>query len=112
MTKHEGKSGLAGIVAPGFVLDRRDAVPKLIGRHDDFLFVTGLAGTSRDIAALTKDGAHIYSMAGAMGGARLIREGNGTAFVLMRVAPTDPPKIKRNLDPASCRERFRAALGT
>jgi hypothetical protein len=27
-----------------------------------------------------------------------------------RVAPTDPPKFKRNLDPASCRERFRAAL--
>ena len=69
MTKHEGKSGLAGIVAPGFVLDRRDAVPKLIGRHDDFLFVTGLAGTARDIAALTRDGAHIYTMAGAMGGA-------------------------------------------
>src|SRR5438094_5428581 len=60
---------MAAAIAAGFVLDRRDAVPKLIGRHDDFLFVTGLAGTSRDIAALTKDGAHIYSMAGAMGGA-------------------------------------------
>src|SRR5436309_6977794 len=60
---------MAAAIAAGFVLDRRDAVPKLIGRHEDFLFVTGLAGTSRDIAALTKDGAHIYSMAGAMGGA-------------------------------------------
>src|SRR5437763_10469120 len=69
MVKQDNQSGLAGIVAPGFVLDRRDAIPKLVGRHDDFLFVTGLAGTSRDIAALTKDGAHIYSMAGAMGGA-------------------------------------------
>src|SRR5438094_4625691 len=63
---------MAAAIAAGFVLDRRDAVPKLIGRHDDFLFVTGLAGTSRDIAALTKDGAHIYSMAGAMGGACMV----------------------------------------
>jgi hypothetical protein len=35
-------------IAAGFVLDRRDAVPALIGRHQDFLFVTGLAGTARD----------------------------------------------------------------
>jgi phosphonopyruvate decarboxylase len=195
---------LAGAVAPDFVLDRCEAVPALIGRHEDFLFVTGLAGTSRDIAALTADGAHIYTMAGAMGGAcmmglglalarpdkrvlvatgdgellmnvgalatiavmnpanlsivcvdnghygetgyqkshtslgvdlekiaagagikrtmtigamseiaagaRLIREGNGTAFVLIRVATSPPPKYKRNLDPSSCRDRFRAAL--
>ena len=195
---------LADAVAPDFVLDRREAIPALIGRHQDFLFVAGLAGTSRDVAALTADGAHIYTMAGAMGGAcmmglglalarpdkrvlvvtgdgellmnvgalatiavmnpanlsivcvdnghygetgyqkshtslgvdlekiaagsgikrtmtiggkaeiaagaRLIREGNGTAFVLMRVAPTEPPRFKRNLDPSSCRDRFRAAL--
>src|SRR6266852_7628130 len=60
---------LASAVAPDFVLDRREVIPALIGRHEDFLFVTGLAGTSRDIAALTADGAHIYTMAGAMGGA-------------------------------------------
>src|SRR5436305_13484956 len=59
-------------IAAGFILDRREAVPKLIGRHEDFLFVTGLAGTARDIAALTHDGAHIYTMAGAMGGACMI----------------------------------------
>ena len=59
---------MAAAIAAGFVLDRRDAVPALIGRHEDFLFVTGLAGTARDIAALTHDGAHIYTMAGAMGG--------------------------------------------
>ena len=62
----------AGAIAPHFVLDRVTAVPALIGRHQDFLFVTGLAGTSRDIAALTGDGAHTYSMAGAMGGASMI----------------------------------------
>jgi len=191
--------------APRFVLDRREAVPALIGRHEDFLIVTGLAGTARDVAALTRDGAHAYTMAGAMGGAamlglglalarrdrrvlvvtgdgellmnvgalatiavmnppnlaivcvdnghygetgyqkshtslgvdlekiaagagikltrtieegadlaagaRLIREANATAFVLLRVKPTEPPSFKRVMDPAFCRDRFRAALG-
>jgi thiamine pyrophosphate-dependent acetolactate synthase large subunit-like protein len=190
--------------APRFVLDRREAVPALIGRHEDFLIVTGLAGTARDVAALTRDGAHAYTMAGAMGGAcmiglgialarrdrrvlvvtgdgellmnvgalatiavmnppnlaivcvdnghygetgyqqshtslgvdlekiaagagikltrtiedaadlaaggRLIREANATAFVLLRVKPTEPPSFKRVMDPAFCRDRFRAAL--
>ena len=63
---------MAAAIAAGFVMDRREAVPALIGRHEDFLFVTGLAGTARDIAALTNDGAHIYTMAGAMGGACMI----------------------------------------
>lgn len=191
----------AATLAPELILDRRQAVPALIGRHEDFLFVCGLAGTSRDIAALTEDGAHIYTMAGAMGaacmtglglalarpdkrvmvvtgdgellmnlgslatiavmdppnlsilcvdnghygetgyqkshtslgvdleriaagsgikmtrtvateseipdGARMLRESNGTSFVLLRVKPTDPPAYKRNFDPASCRARFR-----
>ena len=195
---------MADAMAPAFVLDRLEAVPALIGRHEDFLFVAGLAGTSRDVAAITGDGAHTYSMAGAMGGAtmiglglalarpdkrvlvvtgdgellmnvgslatigilnpanlaivcvdnghygetgyqkshtslgvdlekiaagsgikrtltiekdaeladgaRLIREGNGTAFVLLRVKPTDPPHYKRDLNPATTRTRFRAAL--
>ena len=204
MTTSPKASGLAASVAPGFVLDRRQAIPALIGRHEDFLFVAGLAGTSRDIAALTDDGAHAYTMAGAMGaacamglglalarpdkrvlvvtgdgellmnvgtlatiavlnppnlsivcvdnghygetgyqkshtslgvdlekmaigagiqrtrtvnteaeiadGARLLREGNGTSFVLLRVKPTDPPSFKRDLDPATSRTRFKAAL--
>ena len=191
-------------MAIDFILDRRDAVPALLGRHEDFLIVSGLAGASRDIAALTGDGAHSYTMAGAMGGAcmiglglalarrdkrvlvvtgdgellmnvgslatiglinlpnlaivcvdnghygetgyqkshtslgvdleriaagsgikatrsitvaddlpdgaRLLREGNGTAFVLLRVKPTDPPAFKRNMDPSACRTRFRTAL--
>lgn len=205
MSSRPGRS--REIVAAGaasFIVDRRDAVPALIGRHEDFLIVSGLAGTSRDIAALTDDGAHSYTMAGAMGGAcmiglglalarpdnrvlvvtgdgellmnvsalatigvlnppnlvivcvdnghygetgyqkshtslgvdleriaagsgiratrtiaveqeiadaaRLLREGNGTAFVLLRVKPTDPPAYKRNMDPSACRNRFRAAL--
>ncbi len=191
-------------VAAGFVLDRREAVPAIIGRHQDFLIVSGLAGTSKDVPALTQDGAHTYTMAGAMGGAamiglglalarpekrvlvvtgdgellmnigalstisvmnppnlailcvdnghygetgyqkshtslgvdlekiaigsgikatrtvaaesdipdgaRLLREGNGAAFVVLRVKPTEPPAYKRNMDPAFCRNRFRTAL--
>ena len=194
----------ASAVASDFVLDRCDAVPAVIGRHEDFLIVSGLAGTSRDVAALTQDGAHTYTMAGAMGGAcmiglglalarpdkrvlvvtgdgellmnigalstiavlnpanlaiicvdnghygetgyqkshtslgvdlekialgsgikatrtisadeevadgaRLLRQGNGTAFVVLRVKPTDPPAFKRNMDPSACRNRFRGEL--
>ena len=197
-------SGMAGALAPDFVLDRAQAVPALLGRHEDFLIIAGLAGTAREIAALTRDGAHSYTLAGAMGaaasmglglalarpdkrvlvitgdgellmnvgtlatiavlnphnlsivcvdnghygetgyqkshtslgvdlekiaaasgikrcrtvagepdlaeGARLLREGNGTAFVVLKVKPDDPPPYKRNLDPAACRTRFRAAL--
>ena len=43
-------------------------------------------------------------------GARILREGNATGFVLLRVKPTDPPKTKLNLDGAVCREAFRQAL--
>ncbi len=189
---------------PLFTLDRRQAVPALIGRHEDFLIVTGLAGTAKDIAALTEDGSHTYTMAGAMGGAcmlglglalaqpdrrvlvvtgdgellmnigalatiaildppnlsilcvdnghygetgnqkshtslgvrldqmaagagipvirvveteaditagaRALREHNAAAFVLLRVSDGPPPPFKRNMSPASCRERFRAGL--
>jgi hypothetical protein len=64
MATHTPGSAIASAVAPAFVLDRRQAVPALIGRHQDFLIVTGLAGTSRDVAALTEDGAHTYTEEG------------------------------------------------
>jgi len=203
MATTPSKRGIANAVTPNYVLDRRDAVPALIGRHEDFLIIAGLAGTAKDVGNLTKDGAHTYSLAGAMGaacgmalglalarpdkrvlcitgdgellmnigtlatiavmnppnlsiicvdnghygetgfqkshtslgvdlekiaaasgiqatrtvttqaeiadGARLLRESNGTSFVLLRVKPTDPAGFKRNLDPAHCRDRFRGA---
>ena len=202
-TPHDGRA-VASAAAPDFILDRTQAVPALIGRHEDFLIIAGLAGTARDVAALTKDGAHTYALAGVMGGAcamglglalarpdkrvlvvtgdgellmnvgtlatiavlnpsnlsivcvdnghygetgyqkshtslgvdlekiasaaglkitrtirsegdladgaRLLRDGNGTAFVLLRVKPTDPPSYKRSLDPAMGRLRFRQLL--
>src|SRR5215469_3328926 len=58
--------------APGFVLERSEAVPALIGRHEDFLIITGLGGTACDVGAVTGDAAHVYSLGGAMGGAAMI----------------------------------------
>jgi thiamine pyrophosphate-dependent acetolactate synthase large subunit-like protein len=190
--------------APKYELDRIDAVPKIIGKPGDVLFVAGLAGTSKDLAHITNDGPNFYGMAGAMGaavsmglglalarpdkkvivatgdgellmnvgalatvsimnppnlsilcvdnghygetgyqlshtslgvdleqmaigagikstmtvesedqiaaGARMLRESNGTCFVLLRVKPTDPAKFKRDLDPAATRVRFRLGM--
>lgn len=50
-------------------LDRRELLPALFPDPDRYLFVSGLAGASRDAAALTGDGANLFSMAGAMGAA-------------------------------------------
>src|SRR5580692_7245307 len=76
---------IAAAMEAGFVLDRCEAVPALIGRAEDFLIVTGLAGTARDIAALTHDSAQIYTMAGAMGGAVMIGLGVALARPERRV---------------------------
>ena len=190
--------------APKFELARRTAVPALIGKHEDFLIVSGLAGTSKDMASLTSDAANLFTMAGAMGaasalglglalaqperrvlvitgdgellmnvgtlatiavlnpsnlaivcvdnghygetgyqkshtsrgvdleriaigagikmsctiesedqiagGTRMLRETNGTSFVLLRVSIKEPPAVKRLLEPAAARGRFRTAL--
>jgi phosphonopyruvate decarboxylase len=72
MATHSSGKDVAGAVAPRFLLDRLQAVPKIVGRPQDFFIVCGLAGTSRDIAALTDDGDYTFSMGGAMGGACMI----------------------------------------
>ena len=93
-------------------LDRRQAVPALVGRHEDFLIVAGLAGTARDMAAMTEDGAHVYAMAGAMGAAAmtgfglalaqperrvLVVTGDGELLMnvgaLATIAVEDPPNL-------------------
>ena len=50
-------------------LDRRDLLPALFPDPSGWLFVSGLAGASKDAAALTGDGPNHFSMAGAMGAA-------------------------------------------
>lgn len=52
-----------------YELDRREAVPKLIGDPAGFLIVSGLAGTSKDMAAMTGDAPNLFTMAGTMGAA-------------------------------------------
>src|SRR3954453_12494421 len=72
LTPHqEMKSRKVALAAalPGVVLDRGEAVPKLIGRHEDFLIITGLGGTAYDVNAVTGDKAHVYSLSGSMGAA-------------------------------------------
>ena len=204
MSIHKPEGGIEAAIAAGFVLDRREAFPALIGRHEDFLLVGGLAGSARDVASLTKNGPNGYALGGAMGaacmmglglalarrdkrvlvvtgdgellmnigalatiavlnppnlsivcvdnghygetgyqkshtslatdlekmaagagikrtltvakqadiaeGARLIREGNGTAFVLLRVHTGEPPQYRRIWDPIANRSQFRSAL--
>lgn len=50
-------------------IDRRELLPRLFPQQDSWLFVSGLAGASRDAAALTGDGANLFTMAGTMGAA-------------------------------------------
>ena len=183
------------------VLDRCEAVPKLVGDPQDFLIIAGLAGTAKDVAHLCEPQANYYSCAGVMGGATamglglalaqptrrvlvmtgdgellmnvgslatvgvmhppnlaivcghygetgyqkshtslgvdlaaiaagagisavrtvaqesdiaeaaaLIRQMDAPSFVLLKVKPTDPPKVRRSMDAAWSKHRFRDAL--
>jgi phosphonopyruvate decarboxylase len=53
-------------------LERTEAVPALIGRHEDFLIIAGLGGTALDVGALAGDSAHVYALSGAMGAASMM----------------------------------------
>lgn len=66
-------------------LERAYAVPALVGRHQDYLIVSGLGGASKDMAALTGDGPNLFSMAGAMGAATPIGLGLALAQPRRRV---------------------------
>ena len=50
-------------------LDRKKAIPKLIGDTDKFLIISGLAGPAKDIGFLTKESPNTFLFGGAMGGA-------------------------------------------
>lgn len=53
----------------GNLLDRREAVPALLGDTSDKLVVSGLAGTGQDVAAHTQDAKNAFILTGAMGAA-------------------------------------------
>jgi len=50
-------------------LDRKKAIPKLIGDTNKFLIISGLAGPAKDIGFLTKESPNTFLFGGAMGGA-------------------------------------------
>lgn len=67
-------------------LDRRDFLPKIFPDQKDYLFVSGLAGASRDASALTSEGDNIFTMGGAMGAAVPIGLGMALCAPERRVA--------------------------
>ena len=60
-------------------IDRRALLAQLFPIHADYLFVSGLAGSARDLAALTGDGPHLFALGGAMGAATTIGLGMAVA---------------------------------
>jgi thiamine pyrophosphate-dependent acetolactate synthase large subunit-like protein len=42
--------------------------------------------------------------------AALLRQAEGPCFILLKVKPTDPPKVRRSLDAAWAKHHFRSAL--
>ena len=59
------------------VLERGEAVPALIGRHEDFLLIAGLGGTACDVGAVTGMVRTSTPLGGAMGAACMIGVGTG-----------------------------------
>ena len=51
------------------LLDRKVALPKLIGDTNRFLIISGLAGPAKDIGHLTQESPNTFLFGGAMGGA-------------------------------------------
>jgi thiamine pyrophosphate-dependent acetolactate synthase large subunit-like protein len=83
MTKEKKPRVISDIRKP--VLSRVTAVPAVIGKPDDFLFVTGVGAESRDVVAMTKDGGHVFTLGGAMGAASMIGLGLALAQPKKRV---------------------------
>jgi thiamine pyrophosphate-dependent acetolactate synthase large subunit-like protein len=204
MPKKSRRAGSSVALPAIGVLDRREAVPQLIGDPNDFFIIAALAGTAKDVAHLCEPNGNYYACAGVMGGATamglglalaqptrrvlvmtgdgdllmnvgslatvavmnppnlsivcvdnghygetgyqkshtalgvdlaamaagagikavctvtqeseiapaaaLIRQMDGASFVLLKVKPTDPPKIRRPLDAAWTKYRFQHAL--
>ena len=79
------RAGEAAPLSAVGVLDRREAVPKLIGDPNDFLIIAALAGTAKDTAHLCEPNANYYACAGVMGGATAMGLGLALAQPTRRV---------------------------
>lgn len=95
-----------------FTLDRGAVLPKLVGDHREFLIISGLGGTSRDMGAITEGEPNLYALNGAMGAAAmtglglalarpdrkvLVATGDGELLMnvgaLATIAVLDPPNL-------------------
>jgi len=54
------RAGSTARISETGVLDRCEAVPKLIGNPQDFLIIAGLAGTAKDTAHLCEPHANYF----------------------------------------------------
>ena len=60
-------------------IDRRLLLSQLFAAPADYLFVSGLAGSARDLAALTNDAPTLFALGGVMGAASMIGLGMALA---------------------------------
>ncbi len=68
-------------------LDRREVLARLFPEPDRYLMVAGLAGSARDVAALTHEADHAITLGGAMGAAVSMALGMALS------APDDPVAV-------------------
>lgn len=67
------------------VLDRREAVPGMVGDPKDFLMISSLGGAARDAAQLCGSHQNFYAFGGVMGGATMTGLGLALAQPQRRV---------------------------
>jgi thiamine pyrophosphate-dependent acetolactate synthase large subunit-like protein len=67
-------------------IDRRLLLGRLFAAPDDYLYVSGLAGSARDLAALTNDGPALFALGGVMGAASMIGLGMALAAPARKIA--------------------------
>ena len=79
------RAGVSAKIKLKGALDRRRAVPELVGDPQDFLIIAGLGGTARDTAQMCEPHQNFYAFAGVMGGATMTGLGLALAQPKRRV---------------------------
>jgi thiamine pyrophosphate-dependent acetolactate synthase large subunit-like protein len=71
MPKDSFRAGVNANIKLVGALDRRKAVPNLVGDPKDFLIISALGGAARDTAQICEPHQNFYAFAGVMGGATM-----------------------------------------
>jgi phosphonopyruvate decarboxylase len=85
MTIGCSRNSVVSAKKPEGVLDRREAMPKLVGDPNDFLIIAGLAGAALDIIQICEPNVNYYACGGAMGCATMMGLGLALAQPERRV---------------------------